>query len=199
MRLAFGTSLRTNATPLPKGASGLTHCKRIMGGLKMAPLRQVKAWADRSAANPAKSCPGHGRLTVSNRVRINTLALAARLPTVHSNPEQLEGGGLISYGPNVLDQFRRAAEIVDKVLRGGQSTRRSGRGTDQVRVGDQFASGKASRSRCSLFNAIAGRQGDRITVRISGTGTKRQFLRCSGMSEVRCKPEVTGTQLKRRD
>jgi len=57
-------------------------------------------------------------LTVTNRVRINTLALAAHLPTVHSNPEQLEGGGLISYGPNVPDQFRRAAEIVDKVLRG---------------------------------------------------------------------------------
>jgi putative ABC transport system substrate-binding protein len=59
-------------------------------------------------------------LTVSNRVRINTLALAARLPTVHTNPEQLEGGGLISYGPNVPDQFRRAAEIVDKVLRGAK-------------------------------------------------------------------------------
>jgi putative ABC transport system substrate-binding protein len=57
-------------------------------------------------------------LTVSNRVRINTMALAARLPTVHGNPEQLEGGGLMSYGPSVLDQFRRAAEIVDKVLHG---------------------------------------------------------------------------------
>jgi putative ABC transport system substrate-binding protein len=57
-------------------------------------------------------------LTISNRVRINTLALAARLPTVHSNPEQLEGGGLISYGPSVPEQLRRAAEIVDKVLRG---------------------------------------------------------------------------------
>jgi putative ABC transport system substrate-binding protein len=57
-------------------------------------------------------------LMISNRIRINTLALAARLPTVHANPEQLEGGGLISYGPNVPDQLRRAAEIVDKVLGG---------------------------------------------------------------------------------
>ena len=57
-------------------------------------------------------------LMISNRIRISTLALAARLPTVHANPEQLEGGGLISYGSNVPDQLRRAAEIVDKVLRG---------------------------------------------------------------------------------
>jgi putative ABC transport system substrate-binding protein len=57
-------------------------------------------------------------LTISNRVRINTLALAARLPTVHSNPDQLEGGGLISYAPDQKQMLRRAAEIVDKVLRG---------------------------------------------------------------------------------
>jgi putative tryptophan/tyrosine transport system substrate-binding protein len=57
-------------------------------------------------------------LTISNRVRINTMALAARLPTVHSNPSQLEGGGLISYGPNFKDMIQRAAEIVDKVLHG---------------------------------------------------------------------------------
>jgi putative ABC transport system substrate-binding protein len=57
-------------------------------------------------------------LTISNRVRINTLALDARLPTIHRNRVLLEGGGLISYGANNADLFRRAAEIVHKVLRG---------------------------------------------------------------------------------
>jgi putative tryptophan/tyrosine transport system substrate-binding protein len=54
----------------------------------------------------------------TNRIRINTLALGARLPTMHTVREHVEAGGLMSYGPNWPDQFRRAAEIVDKILRG---------------------------------------------------------------------------------
>ena len=57
-------------------------------------------------------------LTISNRVRINTFALVARLPTMHGNQELLEGGGLISYGANILDLFGHAGDFVDKVLRG---------------------------------------------------------------------------------
>jgi putative tryptophan/tyrosine transport system substrate-binding protein len=52
------------------------------------------------------------------RVRINTLVLTARLPTVYSSREYVEAGGLISYGPNFPDVFRRAAGYVDKILRG---------------------------------------------------------------------------------
>ena len=54
----------------------------------------------------------------TNRVRINTLALGARLPTMCGNREFVEAGGLMSYGPNVPGMFRRTAEIVDKILRG---------------------------------------------------------------------------------
>ena len=57
-------------------------------------------------------------LTVTNRIRINTLALAARLPTMHGTREVVEAGGLMSYGPNFTDLFRRAANYVDKILRG---------------------------------------------------------------------------------
>jgi ABC-type uncharacterized transport system substrate-binding protein len=57
-------------------------------------------------------------LVDTNRVRIITLALAARLPTISDFREYVEAGGLISYGPNFPDLFRRAAELVDKVLRG---------------------------------------------------------------------------------
>ena len=59
-------------------------------------------------------------VTVSNRVRINTLALGARLPTMHSVRESVEAGGLMSYGANWSDMFRRAADYVDKVLRGAK-------------------------------------------------------------------------------
>ena len=57
---------------------------------------------------------------ITNRIRINTLALRARIPTMHSLREYVEVGGLISYGPNVSDMFRRAGELVDKILRGAK-------------------------------------------------------------------------------
>src|SRR3979490_1981455 len=50
--------------------------------------------------------------------RINMLALGARLPGIHSYKNNLEGGGLISYGPDLLDLYRRAAGLADKILRG---------------------------------------------------------------------------------
>ena len=59
-------------------------------------------------------------LTATNRVRINILALAARLPTMHFVKVYVEAGGLMSYGPNFPDLFRRAAEYVDKILRGAK-------------------------------------------------------------------------------
>jgi putative ABC transport system substrate-binding protein len=57
-------------------------------------------------------------LISANAARINTLASAARLPTMFYAREYLDGGGFMSYGPNVPDLFRRAADFVDKILRG---------------------------------------------------------------------------------
>jgi putative tryptophan/tyrosine transport system substrate-binding protein len=54
----------------------------------------------------------------TNRVGINTLALDARLPTMHAERTYVEAGGLMSYGPNFPDLFRRAGDYVDKILRG---------------------------------------------------------------------------------
>ena len=59
-------------------------------------------------------------LVITHRVRINTLALIAGLPTIHFVREYVEAGGLMSYGPNLLDLFRRAADYVDKILRGAK-------------------------------------------------------------------------------
>jgi len=56
----------------------------------------------------------------SNRVRINTLALGMRLPTLHAFREYVEAGGLMSYGPNFPHLFRRAGDHVDKILRGAK-------------------------------------------------------------------------------
>jgi putative tryptophan/tyrosine transport system substrate-binding protein len=59
-------------------------------------------------------------LTGTNRMRINIMALAARLPTMGNFREFVDAGGLMSYGPNFPDQFRRAADYVDKILRGAK-------------------------------------------------------------------------------
>jgi len=59
-------------------------------------------------------------LVDSNRVRIITLALGARLPSISDFPEYVEAGGLMSYGPNFADLFRRAAGYVDKILLGAK-------------------------------------------------------------------------------
>ena len=59
-------------------------------------------------------------LVLTNRSRINTLAVAARLPTSYPYREDVEAGGLMSYGVNIPDQFRRAGEYVDKILRGAK-------------------------------------------------------------------------------
>jgi putative tryptophan/tyrosine transport system substrate-binding protein len=57
-------------------------------------------------------------LVLTNSVRINTLAVGGRLPTIYIGKEYVQAGGLISYGPNYVDEYRRAAGYVDKVLRG---------------------------------------------------------------------------------
>ena len=58
-------------------------------------------------------------LVNTNRIHINDLALSVRLPTMHGGREGVEAGGLISYGPNFPELWRRSAEYIDKILRGG--------------------------------------------------------------------------------
>jgi putative ABC transport system substrate-binding protein len=59
-------------------------------------------------------------LVATHRIQINALALTGRLPTTHVVREFAEAGGLMSYGPNLPDLFRRAADYVDKILRGAK-------------------------------------------------------------------------------
>jgi putative tryptophan/tyrosine transport system substrate-binding protein len=59
-------------------------------------------------------------LQFTYRVRINTLALGLRLPTMLARREDAEMAGLMCYGPNFPDLSRRAADYVDKILRGAK-------------------------------------------------------------------------------
>ena len=59
-------------------------------------------------------------LISTNRVRVNILAIGEKLPTMNSFREYVQAGGLISYGPNFPDLFRRAGDFVNKILRGAK-------------------------------------------------------------------------------
>ena len=59
-------------------------------------------------------------LVNANHARINTLALGARLPTIHPFRDYLGTGGLMSYGAINADLFRRSGDYVNKILRGAK-------------------------------------------------------------------------------
>ncbi|MGC1315595.1 MAG: ABC transporter substrate-binding protein, partial [Pseudolabrys sp.] len=59
-------------------------------------------------------------VVLANRVRTNALARGVRLPTIYGGREYVEAGALMSYGPSWPHLFRRAAEYVDKILRGAK-------------------------------------------------------------------------------
>ena len=60
------------------------------------------------------------QLIVANRTIILTSALGARLPTIFSTRDFVKAGALMSYGPSPTERFRRAADYVDKILRGAK-------------------------------------------------------------------------------
>jgi putative ABC transport system substrate-binding protein len=92
-------------------------------GIEVAPLEVHRA---EDIAPALESLKGRAQalyvcgdpLTNLNRVSINSMARASRLPTMHDLREAVEAGGLMSYGPDFPDQFRRAAGVVDKILHG---------------------------------------------------------------------------------
>ena len=59
-------------------------------------------------------------LITMDQVRINTMAISARLPTINAFRQYVEAGALMSYGPNFPDLFRRAGDFVDKILHGAK-------------------------------------------------------------------------------
>jgi putative ABC transport system substrate-binding protein len=93
-------------------------------GLDVSPLNMGNAAEiERAVAAFAQTANGglivsSSALTVVHRDLIITLAARHKLPAVYFQRFFVASGGLISYGPNFLDQFRRAAGYVDRILKG---------------------------------------------------------------------------------
>jgi hypothetical protein len=83
-----------------------------------------------------------GSAATFHRELIITLAARHKLPTVYWVRFFVDAGGLISYGPDVIDQYRQAAGYVDRILEIGRS---AGGSADQVRAGDQPQDGQDAR------------------------------------------------------
>ena len=94
-------------------------------GLEVAPL-EIQRAEDIAPAFEALKAQADAlyivtnALVAANRTRIITFALGARLPTIFDTRQFVQAGGLMSYGPSFPAQFRRAAELVDKILRGAK-------------------------------------------------------------------------------
>jgi putative ABC transport system substrate-binding protein len=92
-------------------------------GLDIAPLEIRRAEDIAPAFETIKSQADalyvvQDTLTVANRTQVITLALGTHLPTIVSSSDFVKAGALMSYGPKYTALFRRAAEYVDKILRG---------------------------------------------------------------------------------
>jgi putative ABC transport system substrate-binding protein len=64
--------------------------------------------------------PSAGRLSFAARKPIALLAIKYRLPAIYQEQEFVDEGGLMSYGPDFPDLYRRAAYFVDRILRGAK-------------------------------------------------------------------------------
>ena len=101
-------------------------------------------------------------LAVVRRDLIIALAARHKLPAVYFERLFVAAGGLISYGPNFLDQFRRAAGYVDRILKGEKPADLAGAGADQVRAGDQPQDRQGTRPHRAAVAPRPRRRGDRI-------------------------------------
>jgi putative ABC transport system substrate-binding protein len=93
--------------------------------------------------------------TDAHRAEITSLAARYRVPAVYPYRFFADVGGLLSYGVDLNENFRRAAAYVDRILKGEKASRFAGAGTYQVRVGNQPQSRKGARARRAFISAAA--------------------------------------------
>ena len=109
------TALQTDAVKLAASRFGLdVAIAEVRRAEDIAPA--IEALKDRAEALIVPSEP----LYNTNRIQISSWALKAQLPTIYFDRVYIETGGLMSYGPNWPSLWRRAAEVVDKILRGAK-------------------------------------------------------------------------------
>ena len=120
-RVAFLTRLGTKTTEQRFNeaqvvAKGLGLRLQFLGAKGPEDLESAFEEAKRAGTQAVLAHPS--TFVATNRARIIELAAKHRLPAIYSGSEAAEAGGLMSYGPDILDNYRRAAIYVDKILKG---------------------------------------------------------------------------------
>jgi len=116
--------LRNAANPAGNAQFGAIQAMAPSLGIEVSPINLHDAVEiERAVAGFARSANGGLIVTTSASGTIHgdlivTLAARYKLPAVYGNRLAVDGGGLISYGPDFTDQFRRAAGYVDRILKG---------------------------------------------------------------------------------
>ena len=104
--------LRETQAAAAKASLALVHFEfRVPADLEQAFDQFVRAKAEALLVPPDTTFS-------TNRARIAELAAKARLPAIYGDRRAVESGGLLSYGPNVVENYRRSAAYVDKILKG---------------------------------------------------------------------------------
>ena len=93
----------------------------------------------------------------ANLKRISSFALKSRLPSTYYYREAVDAGGLMYYGADEADSYRRVATYVDKILKGAKPADLPGGAADEVRTGDQSEDCQADRPDDSADRAVRGR------------------------------------------
>ena len=116
----------------PANANGVHEVKELLPAAARALRLTIQPWEVRAAdgfekvfAALSKQRPdglyvGGGPLMLANRKRIAALALKSRLPSMYVRREFVEAGGLMSYGADITDSYRRVAYFVDRILKGAK-------------------------------------------------------------------------------
>ena len=109
----------------------------------------------------------------ANQKRIVGFALKRRLPSMYYNRESVDTGGLMYYGADLADSYRRVAYYVDRILKGAKPADLPVEQPTKVRAGDQFEDSEADRPDDSAVNALSSGQGDSIAANGEGLGEMR--------------------------
>jgi ABC-type uncharacterized transport system substrate-binding protein len=124
-RVAFLTRMRLGIAEqrfqeTEAAAKGLGLRLQFLEGKSADDLESAFDAAKRSGVQAVLAHPSS--FVVTNRGRIIELAAKHRLPAIYASIEAAEAGGLMSYGPDIVDNYRRAAVYVDKILKGTKPT-----------------------------------------------------------------------------